>query len=54
MAFIDVIVLIITLIIVFLIVFFSFVFPRIKGDKKGCSSCPSVKRAKRLVKDYKK
>lgn len=54
MSLIDVVVLIATLAIVGLIIYFSFIKPHISGVPRQCSSCPVIKKGKRLVKDYKK
>jgi hypothetical protein len=54
MAPIDIVVLVITILLVSAVVFFSFVLPKIRHENSTCASCPSVKRAKRLVKEYKK
>lgn len=47
------IILITTILIVVSIIFFTFILPKIKGQNVTCSSCPTVKKAKRLVKEYK-
>ena len=52
MSFIDIVILILTAGIVFVIIFFSFVVPKIKGENPTCSSCPSHKKTKRLLKEY--
>lgn len=54
MSLVDIIVLLAVILVVFAIIFFNYIFPKIKGEKSACASCPTVKRAKRLVKDYKK
>lgn len=51
---IDIVVLVVTILIVASIIFFSFIFPRIKGENPTCSSCPTHKKGKRLLKEYRK
>ena len=50
----DVIILLVVIAILFLIIFFNFYVPKKKGIPSECSYCPASKRAKKLLKKYKK
>lgn len=53
MSFVDILILIITFVIVFSIIFFSFIRPKMRGQKIICHNCPVSKKGKRLLKNYK-
>ena len=54
MSAIDIVILVVVILIILAIIFFNYILPMIKGVPAQCSSCPTAKRAKKILKQYRK